>query len=365
MIFIRKTIFIIFSLIVISILTIYKNVKIEVEDKKFYEEYGKFSKALNASTEEIKRQSKQKRNICHKDLYLAKGHQREHYKLISSESVLTISEEKNRSTILETLQNLQGWFDPKHPETASFTAQTAEFDFKNLFINAHNIFFSFQDGILKAQNATLAHEKKQRKYVFSDQVAFTSKLNDENLSIISEMAVVTEDPSKKEKIEFLQKVLITLGSKIQASSDSAIFQGEEIILSSFAENGLCKLLLPEQSNLEISSKTAKVLLDDKKPQEIVLESDIHLFSPNIQNKASYALADILSFNLLEQKIHLRAVHPKRVLFWQEGVKLSAPEIVISKDKTTNQELVEALGDLRLSFDMSEKKQIQEFLQRYL
>ena len=147
MIFIRKSIFIIFFLGVITIFTIYKNVKIEAADEEFYEQYGKLSKALKTSTEEIARHSKQKRNLCHKDLYLAKGDQREHYKLLSSESVLTISEEKNRSTILETLQNLQGWFDPKHPETPSFTAQTAELDFKSHFINAHDIFFSFQNGI--------------------------------------------------------------------------------------------------------------------------------------------------------------------------------------------------------------------------
>lgn len=365
MIFFRKTIFVFISIVVLSFFTIYKNVKIEAQDEEFYQKYGKFSNALNASSEKIKRQSKQKRNICRKDLYLSKGINREHYKLLSSESVLSISEEKNKSSIIETLQNLQGWFDPQNPTAASFTAQSADFDFKSHFINAHDILFTFQDGILKAQKATLDHEKKNKKYVFTDQVLFSTKVNDELLSISSEMAIVTEDSSNQEKIQFLQNVLITLGSKIQASSDSAIFEGKEIILSPSEETKVCKLLIPEQSNLEITSKLAKVLLENKKPQKIFLENDVHLYSPNIQNKPSYAIADILSFDIIDQKIHLKSLNPKRVLFWQDGVKLSAPEIIISKDTETKSEKIEGIGDLRLSFDMSEKKQIQEFLQRYL
>lgn len=365
MIFAKKTILAFVFIIALSFFTIYKNVKIEAQDEKFYQKYGKFSKALNASAEEIKRQSKQKRNICRKDLYLSKGLKREHYKLLSAESVLSISEEKNKSSIIETLQNLQGWFDPQNPTTASFTAKSADFDFKSHFINAHDILFTFQDGILKAQKATLDHEKKHKKYVFTDRVSFSTKVNDEPLFISSEMAIVTDDASNQDKIQFLQNVLITLGSKIQASSDSAIFEGDEIILSPLCDTKFCKLFLPEQSGLEITSKIAKVLLANKKPQKIFLENDVHLYSPNIQNKPSYAIADILSFNVADQKIHLQALSPKRVLFWQDGVKLSAPEIVISKDTETKSEKIEGIGDLRLSFDMSEKKQIQEFLQRYL
>ena len=105
--------------------------------------------------------------------------------------------------------------------------------------------------------------------------------------------------------------------------------------------------------------------DETKPDFFLLEGNVRLFSPRIQDKESFSIADRISFDPREQKLILSSVPPKRVLFWQEGFSLSAPEVHIKRDLLTRKETIEGKGDVHFAFDMEEKNIIEQLLSKYL
>ena len=70
-------------------------------------------------------------------------------------------------------------------------------------------------------------------------------------------------------------------------------------------------------------------------------------------------------DLAQQTAILSALPPKRVLFWQEGVSLSAPAVHLRKDLLTHKEVVEGKGEVRFTFDLEEKNRIEQLFSQYL
>lgn len=122
----------------------------------------------------------------------------------------------------------------------------------------------------------------------------------------------------------------------------------------------------EQGNkFSIDAETAIIRLNHRKIDLVEISHNVRLFSPCIQNKDTFALADQIQFNPEKQILILKAANSKRVLFWQEGITLSAPEIHIQKDPITNEEFIQGKGDIHFTFSTEEQNIIDQFISKYL
>jgi hypothetical protein len=78
-----------------------------------------------------------------------------------------------------------------------------------------------------------------------------------------------------------------------------------------------------------------------------------------------AVADRVTYVPSDKTLHLFMNPPRRVLFWQEGMRLSAPEIVIHQGPETKKEAIEGIGDVHFSFDLEEQNFLDQLFQKYL
>lgn len=99
-------------------------------------------------------------------------------------------------------------------------------------------------------------------------------------------------------------------------------------------------------------------LNQFQPTLLVLEGNVRLISTCIQDKESYAVADTLTYHPIEKTLLLSS--DRKVLFWQEGLSLSASEVLIRQDQT-----VEGHGDVHFAFDLEEQNYIDELFKQYL
>ncbi len=121
----------------------------------------------------------------------------------------------------------------------------------------------------------------------------------------------------------------------------------------------------QENKFTIDADLAKMTLENHTPRLLEIANDVRFFSPSIQNKDTFALADTIFMNLENQTLILTSKAPRRVLFWQDGVNLSAPEIQIHKDPVTNEEVIQGKGDVHFTFSTEEKNIIDQFISKYL
>jgi lipopolysaccharide export system protein LptA len=101
-----------------------------------------------------------------------------------------------------------------------------------------------------------------------------------------------------------------------------------------------------------------VQLDELQPTLVILEGNVRLIASRVQDKESFAIADTLTYNPIQKTLLFSA--EKKVLFWQEGLSLSASEILIRQDQS-----VEGHGDVHFAFDLDEQNFIDELFKQYL
>lgn len=118
------------------------------------------------------------------------------------------------------------------------------------------------------------------------------------------------------------------------------------------------VIITQLDDLVLHAKKGNVELSKFQPTRVILKDDVQLISSRIQGKDSHAMADTLVYD--PQNKTLVFSSQKRVLFWQEGLHISANEVVIHKDQT-----VQGLGDVHFSFDLEEQSHINKFFNRYL
>lgn len=118
------------------------------------------------------------------------------------------------------------------------------------------------------------------------------------------------------------------------------------------------VIIEQPDRFILESDLGILNLDQFKPTLLILEGNVHLISSRIQDKKSYALADTLTYNPIEKTFLFSGA--KKVLFWQEGLSLSASEVLIRQDQT-----VEGRGDVHFAFDLEEQNSIDQFFKHYL
>lgn len=95
--------------------------------------------------------------------------------------------------------------------------------------------------------------------------------------------------------------------------------------------------------------SASMALDHK---NLLLNGCVEI-SGELDGLESFALADRATMSLADKRLLLESSSFKRVLFWQEGLELSAPKIYISKT-------AQGIGDVRCSFNAKERELTERF-----
>lgn len=116
---------------------------------------------------------------------------------------------------------------------------------------------------------------------------------------------------------------------------------------------------PEQFTL--LAKRGTLTLDELQPTLLLLQGNVRLISSRIQGKESYAVADALTYDPAEKTFLFTA--DRKVLFWQEGLALSASEVLIRQ--IHQDQTVEGHGDVHFTFDLEEQNSIDELFKQYL
>ncbi len=105
--------------------------------------------------------------------------------------------------------------------------------------------------------------------------------------------------------------------------------------------------------------------EEFEPETLLLQGSVRLIAAQIQEKESYAAADTLLYRPLEKTLVLSARAPRKVLFWQDGLSLSASEIQIRQDAATKKETIEGIGDVHFAFDIDEQNYFEKLFSNYL
>lgn len=149
-----------------------------------------------------------------------------------------------------------------------------------------------------------------------------------------------------------------------AEENCLLTQGESRISADKMHFDLAKQTiscsLPEGELAEGLKFSGKTLTWDKKENKLYLDQEVRLISKD-RGKQSFAIADRLVYNLSDETILLSS--QEKVLFWQEGLRLSASEVLIHRNK--EEETVKGKGDVHFCFTMEEQSLIDEIFKQYL
>jgi hypothetical protein len=98
--------------------------------------------------------------------------------------------------------------------------------------------------------------------------------------------------------------------------------------------------------------------------ELSLEGNVRIASHLNQEKKSFAVSDRLIYHPQTQMMALSSDSPNRVLFWQDGLSLSASAIEVRRDPHTGIDRVQGVGDVRCCFSAEEKNFIEQLFSKY-
>lgn len=396
---------------------LFRVVPIRDSDRVLYKKLSQHTSDLRSSTALERHPSSQIKIDAQKDVWLTKNGERSHFQLQSDASEFSLQQRDERIEAREELENLvcTSAFGELYAEKGAYTYPEYTF-----VADAVECIHSLGD--LKAQNASFKSLLENKEsLLLSGGVALSSLKDNSALSIQSERAFMQADEGKREDqtIEFVDTVEIFLGENTSASGDYAIYKMGALTLFPKKPNLFChlqreqsqvdaneihfdlnnetiechqsrgSLFLEEQSpiffsggsllwqkkknsielidNVQIEqsgsfsaqANRAHISLLQKRAQEIQLQGNVQLFSPNLQQKETFALADSVEMDLVSEKIILKSTGSSRVLFWQDGMRLSAPEVHVSK------ECIQGKGDLRFTFNSEEQNMIEQFISKYL
>lgn len=144
-----------------------------------------------------------------------------------------------------------------------------------------------------------------------------------------------------------------LSQDLHFTAKSLLWEKEKDVLHLIDDVKITQL-----DDLVLHAKQGIVELSKFQPTRVILQDDVQLISSRIQGKDGHAMAETLVYDPQNQTLVFSG--QKRVLFWQEGLRISANELVIHKDQT-----VVGHGDVHFSFDLEEQNHINKFFNRYL
>ncbi|OGN55558.1 MAG: hypothetical protein A3D96_04340 [Chlamydiae bacterium RIFCSPHIGHO2_12_FULL_44_59] len=288
----------------------YLTLQLTPKDEQCYQDLAKESLELRTRHALEETPAHQKRLHVHKDIWTQD--RMRHFRIACDESELTIYQKKDKTEAKEVLQSIYGALDSEWSLSADYGIYTFP---SNQFIAEQNCQITQGENTIRGDHLQidLAQEilsyENPRGHLIAGPMDFTAQ---------------TLRWDKKQKKLFLSEDV-----KIQQSDQMTIFASQGVID-----------------------------FPDLKPSLIVLTGEVRLISNAIRHQKSFAVADILIYNPKEETILLRA--DPRVLFWQEGLSLSAPQVLIHKDWT-----VRGIGDVHFALDHLEQDYIDNLFKQYL
>jgi len=324
------------------------------KDRALYSQLVKQTKDLRSSQALERHPSHQVRETVEKDVWKVKEGERSHFHMSSDHSTLSVKQHKDDMQISEKLENIQCWDET--PDTW-LHAVTGSYEIPSLQMHAEQIDCMHNLGALKAGSAIVESLEGQILYLH-DHVVFAPSSLDSPVEISSCDAVCNWESSR---IEFLRDVEIQLQEveeKVVAKGDSAMYEAG--ILTLYPKEG------DERCHVwrEMDRMDAKEIVFDLIKQEMHCTDTIGQMQ-SIQNKESFIVADKVVYLCSSQVLILTAAPSSKVLFWQDGCSLSAPEIEIRKDPVTGEKVVHGKGDVRFTFTIEEQNMIDRLISQYL
>lgn len=101
---------------------------------------------------------------------------------------------------------------------------------------------------------------------------------------------------------------------------------------------------------------------DPLKKDFFCQGNIRFFYHQVEKQPSFASADTLEYLPASRQFLLTAFSPHRVLYWQEGFCLSAPQVKIHPDPKQG---IEGIGDVHFTFEPEEKAFFDALFSRYL
>lgn len=103
-------------------------------------------------------------------------------------------------------------------------------------------------------------------------------------------------------------------------------------------------------------------------EKLLLEGNVQMRgSPHASSgnhELQYALADVVEYTPRFQQVHLKSIGNRRVLFFDKlnNLQVSAPALIVHRDKSSNKDSIKGQGDVRFSFLAQELEKFQEYFQ---
>lgn len=382
--------------IVIGVLIVFNIVTIRPQDRELYHTIQKQTHALNSTQALERNPSTQIRKEARKDIWTQ---DRVHFQMSADQSKLTLKQKKDKVEATEELENITC-----ENTLGRIVAKKGSFDYPDQQFQASQVTCTHALGILEAQTATL--QSPDEILILDEGVTLKSK----DFSLHSKKAIC-EVQNKNQQIEFFKEIVIQTILGLKATGDQATYQNDHLNLFPETSHDFCHLYyqnnyllakkidfdlinetvhcaepqgsfqneiqftadtlvlkkdqialsnhvhLEQANTFSIDCDSCMITLNENNPTQIEIHQNIRFASK--ANKETFGLADSILYFPLEQKLIFSAVPPKRVLFWQEGKRISAPEISIQKDQ------IQGNGDVRFTINVDEQNRIDQHLSKYL
>lgn len=287
--------------------TYWFNIRIRQQDISAYHKLIQESTELRTRRALEEEPAHQKRQGVQKDLW--SQNETRHLQIQSEHSELVLTQEKDKVEAIEQLKHIRC-------------------SIENDTLTADDGMFTFSSQEFTTQNN--CHLAQQENYVDGTRIHFN----------LAQETVTYENPKG-----YIAPFHFTAQSLVWYKKE-----GKLVLLD--------HVTVEQPGKFTLLANRGDLTFDQLQPTQLVLVGNVRFMSTYIQDKESYATADTLTYHPIEKHLLLSA--DRKVLFWQEGLTLSASEVLIRQDRT-----IEGHGDVHFVFDLEEQNYIDELFHNFL
>lgn len=323
-------------------------ISIRPEGEAYYRKLSQESTRQHSHQTLEKQPARQLRTGVQKDIWTLDETERLHIRLRSTHSELVLKQKGQKFEAVEKLQNLECWVQEKidpllqSQRIRHLSAEEGAYHFPSQRFHTQNVHLSF----FRLPGTTLPLTIETPPFLHGIAQEMRGDLIRGDLQCKNPSGYFIPE-EETDPLCFSSQTLFweKTADRISLAGDVSLEQPDKFIVQ--------------------SDKALLSMQEEVAPSLCYFTGHVQFFAPHLEEKPSFALADTLTFYPFSQTLILASTSPKRVLFWQEGFSLSAPEVHLHKNPITHQESVEGKGDVHFSFDSEEKNLIQELLSKYL
>ncbi len=322
-------------------------------------------------------------------------------RLKSNQSKLTLKQKKNQLDIVEEIQDIScslqkqdatlkcfansgSYYYPNHqlllnqvdcafPRLYHLKADQANYDSDKITFS-NNVSITHPLGLLYANKATvdcISDKTKPHQILLENGVHANMKLPDKNVSIQSLEAECLLAPAfsllPSEEIRFSKTITIQIvapkANPITVTGGIAIYKLDSFTVYPEFPQTHCRIDLCQNKSFSLAHLEAEKIQFQSNKKQILCHHTKGFIT--VDEKPGFLVADHILFDTEKNSFILSSNTPQKVLFWQDGFSLSAPQIQINKNPTTKKETVQGIGDTRFQLTKEEQTIINTIISKYL